>query len=156
MDQQTAITHLLDLLATEPRTPAEEWLQQGFGKWLRDGDTLGAFRCLSLPASPAAARRELRNRHLRRAALLIEAKTQWRRAGKLLAAVQKFDGHRWLIWRRLSSAPPHATALEAALFDAFKADPAKPMPGTKRGIYNILPDECEAETPGDFTNATAE
>lgn len=130
-----SIDHLADFLSQTPRTPAEEWLQDGFARWLKDGDRLPPHRCLGLPATPTALRRLMRNRKLRQAAKHLDGE-EWARAGALLEQVRLFDLRRWPVWHRLEVAPPHATPIQAALFDAFKTGAS--MPKTHESYHGIL------------------
>lgn len=132
---------LADFLAQPPRCSSDEWAHAGFRKWLADGETLGLHRCLGLPASPAGVRRVQRDRLLREAAAHIDGGTPWERAGQLHEQVRLFALRRWPVWFRLEAAPPHATPLQRALFDAFRTGAA--MDVTRRQFHSILC--CEAD-----------
>lgn len=131
----TPVDHLLDFLHQTPRTPADEWLQDGIVKWMQDGDTLSALRCLGLPASPTAVWRALRNRYLCEAAALLDADV-YVAAKKLETEVTRYS-RRWGVLKRLSAPTPGATDLEKILFRAFKTmEPPTGRKMLRRIVFN--------------------
>lgn len=127
---------LADFIDQPPRTAADEWLRAGLALWAKRGATMALHQCLRLPPSPAALRRVQRDRLLRQAASLIDAPTDWQRAGKLLERVRLFELRTWAVWHRLESAPPHATDLQRILFDLMRL--GVDTPGTQRQFHTIL------------------
>lgn len=141
------VDHLLDFLHQQPRTRADEWLQDGIVKWMQDGGTLSALRCLGLPASPNAVWRELRNRYLCEAAAMLD--------DDVYLAVQKLHAHliryrrRWDVLKRLSAPPPGASDLEQILFKAFKAHlPPKGRQMLGRIVYQKFKPNTQADLYG--------
>lgn len=149
MTEPGPIDHLVDFLSQPPRTRADEWLQEGFAKWLKLGDTLTNLRCLGLPASPLAVRRAQRNRYLCQAAAMLDDEV-YLAVQKLHAHIVRYSRH-WGVLGRLSAPPPGASDLEQVLWRAFKtlAPPTgrkmlrrivfdgyqKPQPVTRHPLY---------------------
>lgn len=135
MTTPTHVDHLLNFLHQTPRTPADEWLQDGIVKWMQDGDTLSALRCLGLPASPLGVRRAQRNRYLCQAAAMLDG-DPYQAVQKLHTHITRYRRH-WGVLGRLSAPPPGATDLEQTLFKAFKTlDPPTGRKMLRRIVFN--------------------
>jgi hypothetical protein len=68
----------------------------------------------------------MRNGWLRVAAAEIGG-GPWTQARQLRAAIIRFRGTAWPIWRKFTIPPAHATQLEAALFFAFQTGAESPV-----------------------------
>lgn len=112
------------------------WLVRGFKAYLASNGTLPLERCLHLPAGDGALRRARRDNWLRRAwERMGEEVSPWRRSERLADAVNRFRLTKWPRWRCLGAAPQHASAVEQALFEAFRSH--ERIPGTAMQIHNI-------------------
>jgi hypothetical protein len=127
------------------RNPQPEdisWLCKGFAAFLASGGKLPLERCLRLPANERSLRRSCRDHWLREAWLRVDAAaSSWRRSERLAVEVQRFQSGKWARWSLLDEAPASASAVEAALFQAFKSH--ERVPGTAMQIHNIA-GQCRA------------
>ena len=113
-----------------------EWLSKGFAAFLAGAGAVPLERCLRLPRNDSALRRASRNHWLCRAwETLATELSPWRRSEKLAAAVRDFKSRQWPRWRALEHAPSHATKLELALYNAFRAH--ERVPCTAMQLHNI-------------------
>lgn len=113
-----------------------DWLCRGFSAFLGSGGKLPLQRCLHLPTNEPAVQRARRDHWLRRAWLLLdETQSAWRRSELLAAEIQRFHSIKWARWSHLSSLPPSASALDMALFQAFRSHAR--VPSTAMQLHNI-------------------
>ncbi len=112
------------------------WLSKGFSAFLASGGRLPLERCLRLPKNESALRRARRDHWLRRAWLqLHEAGSSWRRSEALAVEVHRFQTLKWPRWSALDQPPAGASALDAALFEAFRSHVR--VPNTAMQLHNI-------------------
>lgn len=112
------------------------WLQDGFNAFLASGGKLPLERCLHLPTNERTLSRARRDHWLRQAWLALSDETStWRRSERLAAEVQRFDSFRWRRWASLPEPPAGCSALERALFHAFRSHDR--VPGTAMQLHNI-------------------
>ena len=113
-----------------------DWLCRGFSAFLASGGKLPLERCLRLPTNERALRRARRDHWLRRAWLQVEGvSSSWRRSERLAVEVHRFHVAKWPRWSSLHQAPAEASALEEALFEAFRSH--ERVPGTAMQLHNI-------------------
>ena len=124
-------------VATDNVEPEDlDWLCRGFSAFLASGGKLPLERCLRLPTNERALRRARRDHWLRRAWLQLEGvSSSWRRSERLAAEVHRFHVAKWPRWSSLHQAPADASALEEALFEAFRSH--ERVPGTAMQLHNI-------------------
>jgi hypothetical protein len=119
-----------------------DWLCKGFSAFLASGGRLPLERCLHLPTSDRALRRARRDYWLRRAWLLLDdSVSSWRRSELLAAEIQRFHASKWTRWSALEATPPGVSALDEALFEAFRSD--ERVPTTAMQLHNIA-GQCRA------------
>lgn len=112
------------------------WLCKGFSAFLASGGRLPLERCLHLPTSERALRRARRDQWLRQAWLLLDvAMSPWRRSELLAGEIQRFQASKWARWSALEQPPPGASALDEALFEAFRSH--ERVPSTAMQLHNI-------------------
>jgi hypothetical protein len=112
------------------------WLSKGFRAFLASGGALSLERCLRLPRNDGELRRASRDYWLRRAWSLLDGDlSPWRRSEELAAALRAFESDLMPKWSALSEAPPDATELELAMFNAFRAHDR--IPSTAMQLHNI-------------------
>lgn len=113
-----------------------DWLCKGFSAFLANGGRLPLERCLHLPTNERALRRARRDHWLRQAWLLLDASVSaWRRSEMLAAEVHRFQASKWPRWSALDQAPAVLTALDEALFEAFRSH--ERVPSTAMQLHNI-------------------
>jgi hypothetical protein len=113
-----------------------DWLCRGFSAFLACGGRLPLERCLRLPTNERALRRARRDHWLRRAWMLLDGTTSsWRRSEMLAAEVHRFQVAKWARWSSLDHIPAGASALDEALFEAFRSH--ERVPGTAMQLHNI-------------------
>jgi hypothetical protein len=113
-----------------------EWLSRGFRAYLAGNGALPLERCLHLPTGDSALSRARRDHWLHRAwEHLGDEVTPWQRSERLAEIVNRFRGALWPRWRGLSEVPAAASAVEAALFEAFRS--YERVPGTAMQLHNI-------------------
>jgi hypothetical protein len=113
-----------------------DWLCKGFSAFLASGGRLPLERCLHLPTNERALRRARRDHWLRRAWLELDPDVSpWRRSELLAAEVHRFQAGRWARWSGLEQVPAGSSALDAALFEAFRSH--ERVPSTAMQLHNI-------------------
>jgi len=119
------------------------WLCKGFSAFLASDGRLPLERCLRLPTNERALRRARRDHWLCCAWLELDPTlTAWRRSEMLATEVQRFQAGRWLRWSALEQAPQDVSAVDVALFEAFKA--YERVPSTAMQLHNIA-GRCRAQ-----------
>jgi len=132
------VTPALRLLLGDADEDVLAELRAGIVRWAaqdgaRDAQTLQTH--IGLPATPCALRRLLRDDCLRRAADLIEAPTEWKRAVALAERCRLFELRRWPSWRGMAEAPLRADGVDRLLHQARQHGP---VDLTARRIYELL------------------
>ncbi|NUZ06064.1 hypothetical protein [Piscinibacter koreensis] len=113
-----------------------DWLCRGFSAFLASGGKLPLERCLRLPTNERALRRARRDHWLRLAWQEIDATvSSWRRSEMLAVEVHRFQIGKWLRWANFEQAPAGASALDSALFEAFRSH--ERVPSTAMQLHNI-------------------
>jgi hypothetical protein len=113
-----------------------DWLCKGFSAFLASGGRLPLERCLHLPTNERALRRARRDHWLRRAWSDLQTEpSPWRRSEMLAAEVRRFESRKWARWSSLEQPPDGSSALESALFEAFRAH--ERVPSTAMQLHNI-------------------
>jgi hypothetical protein len=113
-----------------------EWLSRGFRAYLASRGTVPLERCLRLPSGDAALARARRDHWLRQAWNAIgEQATPWRRSELLADTVNRFRSFTWPRWSSMNCAPQAASAVEAALFEAFRSH--ERVPSTAMQLHTI-------------------
>jgi hypothetical protein len=143
MTPSDTLHHLAELAAAE--RPGDlspdcwRWLKGGCSGFL-DGQPLErALRLNGAFAQGARAgyRLERRNRHLRRAADLLDATRPGERARKLGDAIAKFETRVWPRWRTLDTPPAESSPLYAEIFQAMRAGNGR-LPVSAKQLDRIL------------------
>ena len=120
-------------LLTDTATTADlERIQAALTAWLVDEEGPSLQQYLGI--NRAAARRELRNQRLRRAAAYLDATGKTDLAEQLAESARAFTVRRWPRWR-ISGPPPEATRLDLELFAARQFGP---IDLGARQLLNIL------------------
>lgn len=105
-------------LLTGNETEADiDRIRSALTAWLVDPDTDGPSLQAYLGINRAAARKALRDRHLRAAAGCLPDLDPWPRSKLLAEAARSFTVRRWPDWRR-SGPPSTATDLDLELYRA--------------------------------------
>ncbi len=113
-----------------------DWLCQGFRAFLASEGKIPLERCLRLPTSARALRRARRDHWLRRAwNEMGDDVSPWRRSEMLATEIRRFATGRWLRWTHLEHIPAGASALDEALFEAFRSH--ERIPSTAMQLHNI-------------------
>jgi hypothetical protein len=113
-----------------------DWLCKGFSAFLASGGRLPLERCLHLPTNERALRRARRDHWLRRAWLQLDAAVSaWRRSEMLAAEIHRFQASKWSRWTTLEQPPAGASAVDKALFEAFRSH--ERVPSTAMQLHNI-------------------
>jgi hypothetical protein len=113
-----------------------DWLCRGFSAFLASGGKLPLERCLRLPTNERALRRARRDHWLRTAWQQIDGSvSSWRRSELLAVEVHRFQIGKWLRWSNLEQPPSGASALDGALFEAFRSH--ERVPSTAMQLHNI-------------------
>ena len=113
-----------------------DWLKKGFAAFLASEGKVSLERCLRLPTNETALRRARRDHWLRRAWLQLgEGLSSWRRSELLAVEVKRFHSTRWPRWSGLDQAPEGSSALDKALFEAFRSH--ERVPTTAMQLHNI-------------------
>ena len=134
LDQELVRAHRVANESLEPEDIS--WLCKGFTAFLAADGRVPLERCLRLPTNERALRRARRDHWLRSAWQLVEpSASAWRRSELLAAEVSRFHSSKWPRWSRLEQAPSGSTALETALFEAFRSH--ERIPGTAMQLHNI-------------------
>jgi hypothetical protein len=96
-------------------------------------------RCLGLPDNPEQVRKQLRDNHLRAAAVCLNADPTrpWQTATALHREVRRFAGHQWSCWQSRGHAPDNCPELDRQLFAAMRWGGGV-LPSTARQYANIL------------------
>ncbi|NML44770.1 hypothetical protein HHL11_13510 [Ramlibacter sp. G-1-2-2] len=113
-----------------------DWLCNGFAAFLASAGRVPLERCLRLPANERALSRARRDDLLCAAWLETDpALSAWQRSEALAAEVRRFGARKWPRWSTLGAAPDGASAIERALFEAFRSH--ERIPGTAMQLHNI-------------------
>ncbi len=113
-----------------------DWLKKGFTAFLASEGKVSLERCLRLPTNERALRRARRDHWLRRAWLQLGAGlSSWRRSELLAAEVRRFHSAKWPRWAGREHAPTGISALDEALFEAFRSHERVPV--TAMQLHNI-------------------
>lgn len=113
-----------------------DWLKKGFSAFLASQGKVSLERCLHLPTNERALRRARRDHWLRRAWLQLGASlSSWRRSELLASEVRRFHSAKWPRWAVLEQPPLGISALDEALFEAFKSHERVPV--TAMQLHNI-------------------
>lgn len=113
-----------------------DWLCRGFYAFLANGGRVPLERCLRLPSNEGAMSRARRDHYLCTAWLETDAAlSSWQRSEALAAEVRRFGLRKWPSWAALAIAPEQASAMDRALFEAFRSH--ERMPGTAMQLHNI-------------------
>lgn len=135
-DQRDGLVRAYEIADGRLDTRDVGWLMQGFRAYLANQGALPLERCLHLPTGDRAMKRARRDRWLRVAWEQVAGDiSPWRRSEKLAQLVATFRCTKWTRWSQLSSAPESASALDLALFEAFRSH--ERVPATAMQIHNI-------------------
>jgi hypothetical protein len=120
-----------------------DWLCNGFLAFLSNSGRIPLERCLHLPTNERTLSRARRDDFLCTAWLETDpALSAWQRSAALAAEVRRFGARKWPRWSALTAAPGEASALERALFEAFRSH--ERIPGTTMQLHNIAA-QCRGE-----------
>lgn len=120
-----------------------DWLCNGFSAFLANSGRVPLERCLRLPTSERALSRARRDDLLCMAWLETDPSlSAWQRSEALAEQVRRFAARKWPMWSTLPAAPEGASAMERALFEAFRSH--KRIPGTTMQLHNIAA-QCRGE-----------
>ncbi|MDM0014825.1 hypothetical protein QTH87_20445 [Variovorax sp. J22P168] len=138
--------HLLRAHRVANRTLRHEdidWLCNGFSAFLASSGRVPLERCLRLPTNERALRRARRDDLLCAAWLQTDpALSGWQRSEALAMEVRRFGARKWPRWSALDAAPEEASAMDQALFEAFRSH--ERVPGTAMQLHNIAA-QCRGE-----------
>jgi hypothetical protein len=113
-----------------------EWLCNGFSAFLANSGRVPLERCLRLPTNERALGRARRDDLLCTAWLETDpALSAWQRSEALAAEVRRFGARKWPRWSAMVAAPDGASAMDRALFEAFRSH--ERIPGTTMQLHNI-------------------
>lgn len=119
------------------------WLCKGFSAFLAGGGKLSLERCLRLPANERALQRAQRDYWLRAAWQgLNPALSAWRRSELLAEEVRRFQAAKWARWSQQGQPPGGASAVDRALFEAFRSH--ERVPSTAMQLHNIASERRRA------------
>ena len=134
MDRELGRAHRVASASVQPEDMS--WLCKGFSAFLASGGKLSLERCLRLPVNERELQRAQRDYWLRAAWQLLDpAVSDWRRSELLADEVRRFLTGKWARWSRLGCLPGGASALDQALFEAFRAH--ERVPSTAMQLHNI-------------------
>lgn len=113
-----------------------DWLCNGFSAFLASSGRVPLERCLRLPTNERALRRARRDDLLCLAWLETDpALSAWQRSEALAVEVRRFGARKWPRWSAMPAPPAEASAMDRALFEAFRSH--ERIPGTAMQLHNI-------------------
>jgi hypothetical protein len=134
LDQELVRAHRVAAECLQPEDI--DWLCKGFSAFLASGGRLPLERCLRLPTNERGLRRARRDYWLRRAWLQLDTTlSSWRRSEVLAAELHRFQAGKWARWCALDEPPAGVSALDQALFEAFRSH--ERVPNSAMQLHNI-------------------
>ncbi len=105
------------VLAGETSAEDVKWFERGMAMYWSNGGALSYERCLRLPATPSAMKRNTRNFWLCQAARLTTTCGVWKGPVALASALDRFITRgNWRQWQCLADPPAGAGDMDRALF----------------------------------------